>query len=147
MTASETKAERSPIKPSDIVSAEQLKQLLKRRNTPGCLFLLGHLLITCVTGILVAWSSDIGWLALAAAMVMHGTALVHWFAPFHECAHNTAFRSPWMNRLLGGITGTALFLIPTYFRYEHLAHHAHTQITGEDPEMIPRAERLSGSLY
>ncbi len=145
MSVLEHSFERPPIKPTDIVPLERLSALLQRRNLPGLIFLAGHAAATLLTGYLVWLSLDTWW--LAPALLAHGAVVVHWFAPFHECAHGTAFRSAWLNRAIGWITGTGLFLIPTYFRYEHLAHHSHTQITGDDPEMIPMAERLGGYLY
>ncbi len=145
MSDLENKAKHSSVKPTDIVPSERLSELLQRRNLPGMVFLAGHAAATILTGYLVSLSLGTWW--LAPALLAHGTVVVHWFAPFHECSHGTAFRSAPMNRFVGWITGTGLFLIPVYFRYEHLAHHSHTQITGDDPEMIPMAERLGGYLY
>ena len=145
MSAPEKNRRHSPVKPTDIVSSERLNELLKRRNLPGLAFLTGHGAATLLTGYLVSLSLGTGW--LFPALLVHGIVVVHWFAPFHECAHGTAFRSHWINRAVGWITGTGLFLMPVYFRYEHLAHHSHTQITGDDPEMIPMAERLGGYLF
>lgn len=145
MSVLEHSFEQAPVKPTDIVPPERLSALLQRRNLPGLIFLAGHAAATLFTGYLVALALGTWW--LAPALLAHGAVVVHWFAPFHECAHGTAFRSAWLNRAIGWITGTGLFLIPTYFRYEHLAHHSHTQITGDDPEMIPMAERLGGYLY
>ncbi len=135
----------SPVKPTDIVEPDRLRSLRQRRDLPGLVFLVGHAAATLLTGYLVSLAAGTWW--LLPALLAHGVILVHWFAPFHECSHGTAFRTAAMNRIVGWITGTGLFLIPVYFRYEHLAHHAHTQIAGDDPEMIPMAERLGGYLY
>ena len=145
MSSVETTKQRPTVKPSDIVPSDRLNELLQRRNLPGFIYLAGHGAATLLTGYLVTLSLGTWW--LVPALLVHGTVVVHWFAPFHECSHGTAFRSTWMNRIVGWITGAGLFLVPTYFRYEHLAHHSHTQITGDDPEMIPMAERLGGYLY
>ena len=145
MSVLENSAKQPPVKPTDIVPPDRLSALLRRRNLPGFIFLIGHGLATLLTGYLVALALGSWW--LAPALLVHGAIVVHWFAPFHECSHGTAFRSAAMNRIVGWITGTGLFLIPAYFRYEHLAHHSYTQITGDDPEMIPMAERLGGYLW
>ncbi len=133
------------IKLTDIVSSEKLTELLQRKNLPGIFFLMSHIIAMLSTGYLVSVSFGTWWLVLS--LVLHGIIIVHFFAPFHECSHGTAFRSLWANRILGWITGTSLFLIPAYFRYEHLAHHSHTQIPEDDPEMIPMAEHLSGYIF
>ena len=110
------------IKLTDIVSSEKLTELLQRKNLPGIFFLMSHIIAMLSTGYLVSVSFGTWWLVLS--LVLHGIIIVHFFAPFHECSHGTAFRSLWANRILGWITGTSLFLIPAYFRYEHLAHHS-----------------------
>ena len=145
MSVLENCAKLPPVKPTDIVSPDRLSALLQRRNLPGFVFLAGHAVVTLLAGYLVSIALGTWW--LVPALLLHGTVVVHWFAPFHECSHGTAFKSAAMNRIVGWITGTGLFLIPAYFRYEHLAHHSHTQITGDDPEMIPMAERLGGYLW
>jgi len=145
MATVDTKKQLPPIKPTDIVPSDRMNELLQRRNLPSLVFLAGHVTTTLLTGYLVSISVATWW--LVPALLVHGTVVVHWFAPFHECSHGTAFRNTWVNRLVAWITGTNLFLIPGYFRYEHLAHHSHTQITGDDPEMIPMAEHLAGYFY
>ena len=135
------------VKPTDIVPPARLNELLQRRdrNGPGLIFLISHTLTMLLTGWLVYLSLRSWW--VVPAMTIHGIVMVHWFAPFHECSHGTAFKSAVMNKAVGWVTGTSLFLIPVYFRYEHIAHHSYTQIVGDDPEMIPIAERLGGYLY
>ncbi|MCY4545272.1 MAG: fatty acid desaturase [Gemmatimonadetes bacterium] len=145
MSAPDPVAKQPPVKPTEFVTPDRLSELLRRRNLPGFIFLAGHLAATLLTGYLVTLTMGTWW--SVPALLVHGAIVVHWFAPFHECSHGTAFRSAAMNRIVGWITGTGLFLIPAYFRYEHLAHHSHTQITGDDPEMIPMAERLGGYFW
>lgn len=143
-----TKSEnKQAVKPTDIVPQARLNELLQRRdrNGPGFVFLAGHTVAMLLTGFLVCLSLGTGW--VVPTMLLHGVVMVHWFAPFHECSHGTAFKSPFMNKAVGWVAGTSLFLIPVYFRYEHIAHHSYTQIVGDDPEMIPIAERLGGYLY
>ncbi len=132
-------------KVSDIVPRAHLDALRARRDSPGLVFLAGHCATLGLTGALLWAALGTGW--VVPATVLHGVVIVHLFAPFHECAHRTAFRSGWLNRAAGWLTGAAILLTPTHFRYEHLAHHAHTQIAGRDPEMIPMAERLGGYLF
>ncbi len=133
------------VKPTDIVNAEQLQQLLGKRNGPGLLFLAVHLATLATSGGLLFLSLGSGW--MLPALVLHGIIVVHLFGPFHESSHGTAFRSDWLNKAMGWFSGLVLFLIPHHFRYEHLAHHSYTQNVDEDPQMIPSAERLGGYLF
>lgn len=93
------------------------------------------------------------WLGLMAASAAGGTLL--WgsaaAAPFfllygilygsasdsrwHECGHNTAFRTSWMN---GVVFRAASFMImrePEVTRWSHARHHSDTLIVGRDPEI------------
>ena len=133
------------IKASDFVSQELINRLLEKRNGPGLVFLAAHLAVLTVTGSLVYFALETYW--LVPAMAIHGVVVVHLFAPFHESNHYTAFASQWLNHSVAWFTGLSIWLIPLYFRYEHIAHHNHTQIQHDDPEMIPMAERLGGYLY
>lgn len=128
-----------------IVSRSEMQALSRRSDRPGLVFLAGHAATLLVTGALIAASRGSAW--IVAAMFVHGVVIVHLFAPFHEATHGTAFRSRWLNEAVAWATGLALMLGPLYFRYEHAAHHSHTQHEGRDPQMIPMAERLGGYLY
>ncbi|MFO1059090.1 MAG: fatty acid desaturase [Dongiaceae bacterium] len=128
-----------------IVSRSEIQALCRRSDRPGLIFLAGHLATLLATGLLIWATRGTGW--ILAAMFLHGVVIVHLFAPFHEAAHGTAFRSRWINVAVAWATGLVLMLGPLYFKYEHIAHHSHTQHPGKDPQMIPIAERLGGYLY
>jgi fatty acid desaturase len=51
--------------------------------------------------------------------------------------HYTVFRTRWLNDVVGNLCGFVIMLPHQHFRYEHCDHHTHTQVTGDDPEMIP----------
>ncbi len=133
------------IKASDFIPQGQIDTLLQRTNIPGLIYLLGHTATLVATGYLVYLSLNSWW--VVGAMFVHGIVVVHLFAPFHESNHYTAFSSQWINKAVAWYTGLAVILVPLYFRYEHIAHHNHTQDRDEDPEMIPMAESLGGYLY
>ena len=130
---------------SDLIDQTELRALLARRNGPGLLFLAGHLLTLLLSGTLLALSWGSAW--AIPAVFLHGIVIVHLFAPYHECAHSTAFKSAWLNELICFGTGLVLLLTPLQFRWEHRAHHNYTQQAERDPQMIPMAERLGGYLY
>jgi fatty acid desaturase len=129
---------------SDLLDPATLRQLLRRRDGLGLLFLAVHCLTLLGTAALLALTWGSFW--AIPALFMHGIVIVHLFAPFHECAHSTAFKSAWLNKTVAFWTGIILMLTPLQFRWEHRAHHNYTQQPERDPQMIPMAERLGGYL-
>ncbi len=131
--------------PRELVPAPVLRALAQRRDGPGLAFLAGHLATLAVTGTLV-WLALGSWLVWPA-MLVHGVVVVHLFAPFHETAHSSAFRSRRLNEAVYWVTGLVLGLPPTHFRLEHAAHHAHTSDPDQDPEMITATATIPGYLW
>lgn len=128
-----------------LVPSDELKELRKRSDGPGLIYLTGHVLTLMVTGWLVAQAVGGAW--IVPALFVHGVVIVHLFAPFHESTHGTAFRSRWLNRTVAWVTGLALQLPPTHFTLEHAAHHKYTQDPVRDPERIPEAYSIHGYLW
>jgi len=131
--------------PRDLVPKADLRQLARRRDRPGLVFLAAHLATLAATGGVV-------WLALGTlwvwpAMFLHGIVVVHLFAPFHETAHSSAFKSRRLNEAVYWATALILGLPPTHFRLEHAAHHAHTSDPAHDPEMITSGNTVRGYLW
>ncbi len=139
-----TRTHQSAADVQKLVPSDTLKQLRRRENRAGLVFLTGHGLTLLVTGWLVASVLGSPW--LLPAMFIHGVVIVHLFAPFHESTHGTAFRSRWLNRAVAWITGLVLQLPPTHFTLEHAAHHKYTQDPVRDPERIPEAYSIKGYL-
>jgi fatty acid desaturase len=78
------------------------------------------------------------WLLLPA-MALEGALLVTLFAPLHETAHRTAFRTRWLNAAVSRLCGFLLLIPAEEFRRFHLAHHRHTQDPARDPELaVPK---------
>ena len=93
------------------------------------------------------WSAR-GSFWLLPAMVAHGVLLVSLFAPLHESAHWTAFRTRRLNDVVAWACGAILMLPPTYFRAFHFAHHRHTQDPARDPELaVPKPHTLGEYLW
>jgi fatty acid desaturase len=130
---------------TDIVPKSRYRAFLERADAPGLVFLSCHLATLGLTGWLIHLSLGSWW--LLPAMVLHGVVLVHLFAPLHECTHYTAFRRRWLNDAVAWFAGLAIVLSPTFFRYEHRAHHAHTQHPEDDPELIALPTSLGGYLW
>jgi len=116
-----------------------------RSDVPGLVFLAAHVAFMLATGYLLFLS--LGSLWVVPATFIHGIGIVHLFAPFHEAAHNTPFRSRWLNRSVAFVTGLVLTLLPRVFRYQHAEHHTYTHVVERDPQAIPMGETLGGFLY
>ena len=131
-----------------LVGQQRLQALQQASNRPGLLFFAGHLLLTFLTGTLLWFALDSNslWIIILTTL-LHGIVLVHWFAPCHECVHGSAFRTPWLNSLVGWLAGLIILIVPPYFKYEHVAHHAYTADQDRDPERIPQGETFWGYLY
>jgi fatty acid desaturase len=115
-----------------MIAGEELASLKELSDAPGILHLSGHLLLLVLTGWSVLVTHEPVWLLASLA---HGTLLVFLFTPLHESIHETAFRSPWLNRSVAAVAGFLLLLPPRYFRYFHFAHHRFTQDPAQDPEL------------
>ena len=116
------------------ITRKELKTLMKRSNIPGLIRLSFWFATMAGTGTLVWLGMGSWW--VVPAMFVHGILLVHHFSLQHECTHFTAFRTRWLNNLVGAYCGFVIMLPPKFFRYEHCDHHTYTQVHGHDPEMI-----------
>jgi fatty acid desaturase len=115
------------------VERRGLLRLAGRSDRRGLGQLALHLAGLLATGSAVLAARGSPW--LVSAMLLHGVLLVFLFAPLHESAHRTAFRSRWLNDLVAWVCGALLILPPEYFRAFHFAHHRHTQDPARDPEL------------
>ena len=84
------------------------------------------------TGWLVAISGPV---TLVPAMLAFGLAQVALFAPAHEATHQTAFASRRANLIVGWLAACPSLLNLHFYTAFHFAHHRHTQIPGQDPEL------------
>ncbi len=55
---------------------------------------------------------------------------------WHECGHNTAFKSTWMNTVVYHIACFMIIRSPVAWRASHVRHHTDTIIVGRDPEIV-----------
>ena len=126
------------------LTRRELKQFMKRSDKPALL----RLLILCVivaSGIVLIRLTQGSWLVVPA-MFLHGVVLVHLFSLQHECCHYTAFKTRWLNDLVGNVCGLIIMLPNRFFRYEHCDHHTYTQIKGKDTELIEMPRSFSAYL-
>jgi fatty acid desaturase len=110
-----------------------LKTLSERSDNKGLTQLAGHVGMIAIASALV-WLASGTWLVWPA-MFVQGICLVFLFCAVHETVHRTAFSSLWLNAVVAHAAGFVVLLPPAWFRAFHLAHHRHTQMPGEDPEL------------
>lgn len=127
------------------LSRRELKELMRRSNRPAALRLILWLCLLGVTGLLINLAGN-SWLLLPA-MFVHGVVLVHHFSLQHECCHYTAFKTRWLNDLVGNLCALVIMLPHRFFRYEHCDHHTYTQIRGRDTEMIELPGNFAGYCW
>jgi fatty acid desaturase len=127
------------------LTRKELKELMKRSNAPAFRHLAIWIVSLLVTGSLIYLASGTIW--IWPAMFAHGVILVHHFSLQHECCHYTVFRTRWLNDIAANICGFIIMLPNRHFRYEHCDHHTYTQLTGDDPELIPLPKSLAGYFY
>ena len=115
-----------------ILTPGELRALSARSNAEGARRLAIHVVLLAGTGWLVAIS---GPLTVLPAMLALGLAQVALFAPAHEATHQTAFASRRANLVVGWLAACPSLLNLHFYTAFHFAHHRHTQIPGQDPEL------------
>jgi len=121
---------------SSEVSLDRLltKQLMKRSDRPGLVWLAQWIALLLASGYLLFLSEGSAWFVLM--LVIHGTAIaLPAYALSHECAHGTAFRTRWINEALFWISSILYYEEPYYRRYAHASHHSYTWLNGLDAQM------------
>lgn len=70
---------------------------------------------------------------------------------WHECGHNTAFRTTWMNTAVYHLACFLMMRPPLVWKASHVRHHTDTIIVGRDPEIVamrpPDLVRLGLNLF
>jgi len=118
--------------------------LAARSNGPGLARLAFHLGLIGLSGWMVAMAPG---LLVVPAVLLLAMAQAALFAPMHETSHYTAFRTRWLNVGVGWVVGLPALHNWHFYREFHLAHHKHTQVPGEDPELDdPTPATLGGYL-
>ena len=135
-----------------VLAQEELRALSVRSNWPGAIRLGIHVLLLGLAGWWVAVAQ--GWV-LWPAMLVLGLVQVALFAPSHETMHQTVFTSARANAIVGWLTFLPGLQSSHFYAAFHYIHHRHTNVPGEDPElMLPEpvtfgqyAARILGAGY
>jgi fatty acid desaturase len=125
-----------------VLSPTELRALSGRSNAAGAAQLGVHGALLIGTGWLVAIAGP--W-TLLPAMVAFGLVQVALFAPAHEATHQTAFASRRANLVVGWLAAAPSLLNLHFYTAFHFAHHRHTQIPGQDPELDMESPNDLGS--
>ena len=102
----------------------------------------------------IALRDTVLWLGLMCLSACLAIALwpTWWSAPFwlvygvlygsasdsrwHECGHQTAFKTVWMNTFVYHIASFMIMRNPIVWRASHVRHHTDTIVLGRDPEIV-----------
>lgn len=132
--------------PNGFIALAQLHLLNQRSDIKGMIHLASHLTLIAVA-VQSVYCAQFS-LLLLPAMLGLGISQIALFAPLHECSHQTAFRSLWLNKAVCWGTGLVLMLPPTWFNQFHASHHRYTQNPALDPELsTPKPQSLSQYLW
>ena len=122
---------------SSPIAKEELGSLQQRSDARGLLRLVGHLATIGAAGFVYRLA-----LQRSPSLLLHGLCavglgfpLVTMFATMHECVHKTAFKSRWLNTIVGWFAGLLSFYNSTFYWPYHVWHHRYTQLPGQDPEL------------
>jgi fatty acid desaturase len=120
---------RPKIDPKEIHKLREKSDLIPLRDN---LLWLGLMVATAGAGIWLwpSWWSAPFWFAYG---VLYGSASD---SRWHECGHQTAFKTPWMNTVVYQIACFMLMRNPITWRASHVRHHTDTIIVGRDPEIV-----------
>jgi fatty acid desaturase len=129
-----------------LIDTAELKRLSQRSDAKGLAQLASHLGALGMTGCLL-WTLWGSWWGVPV-FVVHGYLINCLFAAQHECNHQTAFKSHWLNDGVRRLTGLTQ-LYPAWWEcWFHFAHHRHTGDWSRDAELLLRGKyTLGGYLF
>ncbi len=116
-----------------VLSQDELRDLSERSDWPGAIRLAVHLALLAAAGWWVAVAQ--GWVVWPAMLAL-GLVQVALFAPAHETMHQTAFASRRANLVVGWLAFLPALQASHFYAAFHYMHHRHTNVPGEDPELM-----------
>jgi fatty acid desaturase len=115
------------------LTRSDLQTLMVRANGPALLRTLWHFGALAITGTLLWRLRGTAW--VLPLIMVHGYMVAFVFCALHETAHRTAFRTRWLNVVVGHLAGIVGFWPYRNYRVYHWDHHRFTQDVGRDPEL------------
>jgi fatty acid desaturase len=112
----------------------EMKALMARRDGPALrdTAIWWGLVLAAAVGGIGFWGSPMALPFFALYGVLYGSASD---SRWHECGHGTAFKTPWMNKLVFQVASFMIMREPEVTRCSHARHHTDTLIVGRDPEI------------
>ena len=128
------------------LARDDLHELMARSDGPALLRALCHFGVLAVTGAALWRLAGTVW--AAPLLVVHGYVVAFVFCALHETAHRTAFRTRWLNAVIGTVAGLVGFWPYRNYRVYHWDHHRFTQDAARDPELFfPKPHSLPAYLF
>jgi fatty acid desaturase len=128
------------------LARDDLHALMARSNGPALLRAVWHLGMLVVTGTVLWTLSSTVW--VVPLIVAQGYMVAFAFCALHETAHRSAFRTRWLNAVVGTVAGLLVFWPYRNYRVYHWDHHRFTQDVARDPELyFPKPASLPAYLF
>ena len=135
---------RPAVDPAAIRKLMEKSDARATRDTAMWLGLMALFAAIAIT-LMPSWWSLPFWLAYG---VLYGSGAD---SRWHECGHQTAFRTGWMNTVTYHIASFMMMRNPYTWRASHVRHHTDTIIPGRDPEIVamrpPDLIRIALNLF
>lgn len=106
------------------VPKNELKQLMKREDRRGLLWLAGHFGALIVAGTAAYLTIGTWW--MIPAFIAYGSIYTFAASILHETHHGTAFKTRWINEAAHFVAGVMVLKEPIYERWSHTNHHSYT---------------------
>ncbi|MCW0233001.1 MAG: fatty acid desaturase [Ferrovibrio sp.] len=115
----------------------QLRALCAKSNAPALLRITVQYATILGTGWLIHLAAAReAWWWLVPLVIAQAYFIGFQFMAVHETAHKTAFRTRWINAVVGQTSGALIMLPYEYYTLFHWDHHRYTQDEARDPELL-----------
>jgi fatty acid desaturase len=115
----------------------QLRELCVKSDAPALFRILVQYGTIFGTGWLIHLTVEqAAWWWLVPLLIAQAYFVGFQFMAVHETAHKTAFRTRWINALVGQVSGAMIMLPYEYYTLFHWDHHRYTQDAERDPELL-----------
>ena len=110
-----------------------LHTLMRRSDGPALRRSVWHFGAIVVAAVLLWQLRETVW--VVPLLLAQGYMVAFAFCALHETAHRTAFRTRWLNAVVGHVAGWLTFWPYGNYRVYHWEHHRFTQDLDRDPEL------------
>ena len=123
-----------PLKITDVLSRDEIRELVTPTDYEGWLALLTSWSIIAGSFALVAWQPH--WVTILVALVLLGGRQLALAILMHEATHYSLFKSRWLNDTLGKwLIAEPVWQHLDQYRIHHMQHHKYTG-TEKDNDLV-----------